>query len=302
MTHFHSPSQSINPKFCHSLQEISAKYTGFIIDLWGVLHDGHQLFPWSQTCIKALKASGKKIVFLSNSPRRSEYIRKDLRDKGLSPAEIDHVHTSGEETYLQLAQNKNLRAQIGKKCLAIGYTDEDEGLMTPLGITRTDNADEADFICVFRSDPNVNLHDFKVMVRPYIEKGTPLLCPNPDVSAIHNGKKTMCPGAYGEIYSQCGGDVLMYGKPYQVIYQRVLKQFHTWGIPDREILCIGDLLETDILGARGSHLSSALVMSGVHGYNLDLQNKDFTPESQATILNLCHNVGTYPDYILPKLR
>ena len=54
------------------LGEISSDYDGFILDLWGVLHDGSHPFPGAVEALTRLKAAGKRTVVLSNAPRRAE--------------------------------------------------------------------------------------------------------------------------------------------------------------------------------------------------------------------------------------
>ena len=54
--------------------EIADRYDGYILDLWGVLHDGHAPFPGVIDCLTRLKASGKHLVILSNAPRRAHLV------------------------------------------------------------------------------------------------------------------------------------------------------------------------------------------------------------------------------------
>ena len=53
------------------LLEIANNYDTFIIDLWGVMHNGISLNSKAMEAIKKLKNNSKKIVFLSNAPRPS---------------------------------------------------------------------------------------------------------------------------------------------------------------------------------------------------------------------------------------
>ena len=53
------------------LREIADRYDGFIVDLWGVMHDGVQAFPAAVDCLRKLKARGSRIAILSSAPRRS---------------------------------------------------------------------------------------------------------------------------------------------------------------------------------------------------------------------------------------
>jgi ribonucleotide monophosphatase NagD (HAD superfamily) len=56
-------------KELNHLSEIYA-YTTFVIDLWGVMHNGIKLNPKAIEAIdRSIKKKSKKIVFLSNAPR-----------------------------------------------------------------------------------------------------------------------------------------------------------------------------------------------------------------------------------------
>ena len=67
------------------LSEIFNNYDTFIIDLWGVMHNGIKLNPQAIEAINHLKNNAKKIVFLSNAPRPSakviDFLLKMKMDK-----------------------------------------------------------------------------------------------------------------------------------------------------------------------------------------------------------------------------
>src|SRR5262249_24113622 len=51
------------------LSDIIDKYDGFLVDLWGVVHDGTALYPGAAPALAAIAAQKKPVVFLSNAPR-----------------------------------------------------------------------------------------------------------------------------------------------------------------------------------------------------------------------------------------
>ena len=53
------------------LKEIYNNYDTFIIDLWGVMHNGIMLNPRAIEAVENLQKNSKKFVFLSNAPRPS---------------------------------------------------------------------------------------------------------------------------------------------------------------------------------------------------------------------------------------
>ena len=58
-------------QYIKNLGELCDRYDHFIIDIFGVLHDGIEPFHDTVRTLSALKTSGKQVCLLSNSPRRA---------------------------------------------------------------------------------------------------------------------------------------------------------------------------------------------------------------------------------------
>ena len=58
-------------KELNHLSEVFDVYDTFVIDLWGVIHNGIKLNEKAIEAVDQLKKHSKKIVFLSNAPRPS---------------------------------------------------------------------------------------------------------------------------------------------------------------------------------------------------------------------------------------
>ena len=61
------------------LSEIFQEYDAFIIDLWGVMHDGVNLYNSAVNAVRELQSNGKRIVFLSNAPRPTKKVVEFLK-------------------------------------------------------------------------------------------------------------------------------------------------------------------------------------------------------------------------------
>ena len=61
------------------MRELAPDYDGFILDLWGVVHDGVAPFPGVLDCMGRLIDAGKRIVLLSNAPRRADDVVRGSR-------------------------------------------------------------------------------------------------------------------------------------------------------------------------------------------------------------------------------
>ena len=83
-------------KELNGLKEIYNNYDTFIIDLWGVMHNGITLNPKAIKVIENLKKNSKKFVFLSNAPRPSENVINFLLKMNMDKKYLSNVMTSGE--------------------------------------------------------------------------------------------------------------------------------------------------------------------------------------------------------------
>ena len=97
------------------LSEIYEAYDTFVIDLWGVMHDGITLNPEAMEAIDQLKKKLKKVVFLSNAPRPSAKVIDFLIDLKMDKKYLSHVVTSGEAAMIAINENK-----FGKKFYHLG--------------------------------------------------------------------------------------------------------------------------------------------------------------------------------------
>jgi ribonucleotide monophosphatase NagD (HAD superfamily) len=89
-----------------------------------------------------------------------------------------------------------------------------------------------------------------------------MICANPDLVVIHEGRPAICAGALAQRYEALGGHVRWHGKPYPSVYQTC---FAALGISERRrILAVGDSLRTDIAGAEAAGIDSVLVTGGIH--------------------------------------
>ena len=66
-----------------NFSEIYENYDVFFIDLWGVVHNGEKIFNGINKVLNEIKLLNKKVFFMTNAPRRSKVIEKQLSLFGL---------------------------------------------------------------------------------------------------------------------------------------------------------------------------------------------------------------------------
>ena len=245
----------INFSQIQNLSEIHSEYECFFIDLWGVIHNGVSLFEKVQDTLKILKKENKSIFFLTNAPRRSSVIKKQLLEFGISNELYDDVVSSGEITWQKLKDKKDL------KCFLIG-PPRDFHLVEGLDVEVVKNPKFVDLI--INTGPwgdKDSIENYKPILNELANYNPLMICSNPDKTVIRGNRFMICAGLLAEYYQKIGGKVEYYGKPYAEIYD------FTYSImknKNEKILVIGDSLDNDIKGANLQNLDSLLITSGIH--------------------------------------
>ena len=88
------------------LSEVFDTYDTFVIDLWGVMHNGIQLNIKAIEAVDQLIKNSKKIVFLSNAPRPSAKVIDFLLKMKMDRKYLSNVVTSGEAAMHAINENK----------------------------------------------------------------------------------------------------------------------------------------------------------------------------------------------------
>lgn len=282
------------PRIIGGLSEVSAQYGGFILDLWGVVHDGLQPFPQTIETLKALKKTGACVFLLSNAPRRAHVIAAILDGMGIGPALYDGLVTSGEATHVAL-RDRYLQ-QWGRRCYHLGDLERDANVYADLAINIVPTVADADFILATGVEhPGDKAEKYHPVLEEGAARGLPLLCANPD-RIVHVGNDlVLCPGAFADIYAALGGGVTYFGKPYRSVYSLCLE-----GIGKGEVLAIGDGMQTDIAGATGAGLDSVLITSGIH--REVFSGDAAAPQIGSRVTGFLNEFPYRPTYLMDVLR
>jgi HAD superfamily hydrolase (TIGR01459 family) len=288
------------PPVIAGLRDIDGRYDAYILDLWGCVHNGIAPFPGATDALARLKDAGKRVLLLSNAPRRASAIVEQLaRIHGIGGDLYDAVLTSGEVAWQALQRRDDAQhAKLGRRALHLG-PERDLGMFEGNGIVRVTDPAAADF--VLATGPNTDDLDVAAherLLRDSLARKLPLLCANPDLEVIRGETRLVCAGAIAERYAELGGEVVYHGKPHAVTYRAALE---TLGRPEpTRVLCVGDGLRTDILGANRAGLASAFIPGGIHDAELGIRMGE-SPDP-ARVAELLKRFGARATYVLPALR
>lgn len=239
------------------------RYQGFVLDQWGVIHDGRRALPEALAAIAELQRRGKRLVLLSNSGRRAELNRRRLAAMGFDLAAFAAVVTSGEIAWLQLRHRATPPFRdLGRRCLLLTIGG-DLGVVEDLGLTLVDAPEAADFLFATGLEiPPRTMAEYERLIERSVARGLPMLCSNPDRVAPVAGDLVAAPGALAALHERLGGTVHRVGKPHPAVYGACLDALD--GIAPAEVVAIGDSMEHDLQGAADAGLAGCFLTDGIH--------------------------------------
>ena len=285
-------------KIINNLSEIWNQYQGYILDLWGVVHDGHDPYPGVIHCLKQLQALKKQVIFLSNAPRRTDVVKDLLLNMGIGPSLYQDLITSGEDAYEALRTRDFLDyKKLGTRCLYLGLP-KDHHMIEGNGLREVRDIKDADFIMAIHTFAmGDELERYILLLKQGIQRNIPLICVNPDLVVHIKGEEYICAGTLAQWYAREGGIVYYHGKPYPAVYEHAFRSFH--GIRSSQILCIGDALKTDVKGALNMGLDVAFVPGGIHKADLSWEMGHLP--SKTSLEDLFKREKICPTYVIPGL-
>lgn len=235
------------------LDDLDPRYTTILCDVWGVLHDGGELFPGVKERLLRWAKEGRQVVLLTNAPRPASRIEYDLRSMGL-PREAWHaVVSSGAAGIAALTNPPRPVGFLG--------TDEDRLDLESNGVILTDG-DCREIAAAGLDEWHHTLDDYRRDFEGWKARDVLFHCLNPDRVVVHLGERYVCPGALADVYEAMGGRVAWYGKPFAPIYDYAMQ---VAGNPPRgTVVAIGDSLQTDMAGAAEQGFDAIFVTGGIH--------------------------------------
>jgi len=318
-----SPTHSTNDnktfQVHDSISELVDQYDGFILDQFGVMHNGLHGLEGAPSCVAELAKQGKRLVILSNSSSLSENAMEKLPQLGFEPNMFVGAVTSGEEA------SHYIRKEFSNQN-ALFLTWMTPKTPSPLTFleqcgrpTITDKVEEADFIilhgCQVLRGPGADgeasetdLGDFaekgdlSLVIEPLLQKcatrNLPMVCANPDFIMVKpDGNTGHMPGKIAQRYEELGGSVTSFGKPHKEHFDACVKQL---GLPKEKIVHIGDSLHHDIQGANATGIDSIFVAGGVHRGDLGCELGSLP--SRDALEKLFAEHDEMPTHVVPMLR
>jgi len=289
-------------KFCRGISDISDSYMGFIIDQWGVLHNGEKVYDGVIDCLKELKARKKHIIILSNSGKRADINKDRLKKLGIGPTLYDEILTSGEMAWRGLnEQGDGFFEGLGKKVFVISRGD-DRTIVDGLDVEVVDDPSDADFMIISGTDaPNKTLEDYEPLLKKAVRKQLKALCANPDSLGVMGNQSIMGAGTIARRYTDFGGVVQYIGKPHKPIFQECIKRLQENEVYPGQTIIIGDSMTHDITGGHLVNIDTCLVRGGLHAPAFKSANDPAAVDKALRMLSKQYN-NVMPKYMVGTLE
>ncbi|MCG3219498.1 MAG: HAD-IIA family hydrolase [Candidatus Heimdallarchaeota archaeon] len=237
----------------------------FAFDGDGVIYRGAELLPGAEEALTFLNNNFKVVIITNNSTTTTDARRLKLEKLGINLTN-DQIISSASATATYLAKTRpqakkiwvigeqGLRYELAKKGFII--LNEELGKLEPINTVQH----SCDLVVV-GMDRKLTYDRLAIGCR-FIRQGAEYIATNVDQTfPIESG---VLPGAGSMIaaLSACVGKqpAIILGKPESLMYEQAMEET---AISAEKSAFFGDRLETDILGANRSKMTSVLVYGGI---------------------------------------
>lgn len=281
-------------KHIKGISEIASSYKCFLLDQFGVIHDGQRIYDCAKQALNELHKAGIKIIIISNSSRRAHTTYEKLQTLGIDTDIISGVVTSGELALTKLRKfaSENPRARVlhfnwGASRNSVSLADH--GLEELAPCTQVLNgfdvpaSSEIDVIIAHgidgltRGDGSVMDLDWETAIQLVGQiardaPSVPFFCANPDLVTVEGTVLRRMPGALAKVFEDSGGiNVHRLGKPSRIAYDEALR---ISGVRKEEVVAVGDSIGHDILGAVRAKIDSLFIAGGIHAEDFGIESKN----------------------------
>ncbi|HEY7231593.1 MAG TPA: TIGR01459 family HAD-type hydrolase [Pseudolabrys sp.] len=283
------------PQLLSGLSVIAPGYQVLLCDIWGVVHNGISVHRHACDALMRARAQGAAVVLVTNAPRPSEQVARQL-ERLHCPREVyDAIVSSGDVTRSVMQQRR------GQTVYHLG-PDRDRSIFAGFE-AHFAPLETADYVvCTGLEDDDIETpEDYRSRLEIMLSRKLFMVCGNPDVVVERGSTLVYCAGAIADLYATMGGEVLYAGKPYRPIYDVALtKAEEAIGrkVSHEQILAIGDSVRTDLKGARTAGIDFLFVTSGIHAEELGSREHPDTGALTATFVA----AGGMPKAIMRELK
>lgn len=241
------------------LAPLAERYGVILCDVWGVLHNGVRAFPDAVAALREVRAAGKVVILVTNSPRPREGVAEQLALLDVPTDCYDRIVSSGDVTRRLIAEGPRRVFHLGP--------DRDLALYDGLDVELAEEFEAQAVVCTGMFDDDETPEDYTEMLERFRSRNLPFICANPDIVVERGDQLQWCAGALARDYGQMGGRTEVAGKPHRPIYEAALAvaaEVAGRAIDKTEALAIGDGALTDVKGAVDNGIDVLFISAGIH--------------------------------------
>ncbi|HXX06953.1 MAG TPA: TIGR01459 family HAD-type hydrolase [Pseudolabrys sp.] len=283
------------PPLTSKFSTLAPNYDVLMSDVWGVIHNGMTAFPHACDALMRARARGGLVVLITNAPRPSEVVSRQLDRLHVPRETYDAIVSSGDVT------RSVIESRRGQTLYHLG-PERDRSIFTGLNVQFAP-LERADYVVCsgLEDDEAETPDDYRGRLESMLARKLFMVCGNPDVVVERGSTLVYCAGAIADLYTTMGGDVLYAGKPYRPIYDMALAKAEAAvgrKIALDRVLAVGDSVRTDLKGARTFGIDFLFVTSGIHAEELGSREQPDNAALTATFTA----AGGMPKAVMRELR
>ena len=285
------------------LKDISKNYNVLFCDIWGCIHNGKEAYQNALNALVDFKRNNGFVMLLTNAPRPKNAVKAHLSTFGISEKHFNDITTSGDA-----AQNSMLSGDVGTKVFHLGpkrdvsfFNDipPDRKLINKINVVELRHAEG--IVCTGLFDDRTETpENYKDLIKYGIQKNLKLLCVNPDIFVDVGDLRVWCAGGIAAAFNKAGGISIYCGKPHKEICKLAHKKLEMHNIKSPKILCVGDGINSDILGGKNEMLDTLFVCGGLSRDKVGLENEN-TKLNIKKLENLFKKNKIYPTFSIDYL-
>ena len=300
---------AVLPPLIPKFSSLASTYDVLLCDVWGVVHNGLAASPHACDALMRMRAHGGVVVLITNAPRPSDVVSRQLDRLHVPREAYDAIVSSGDVTRSVIEERRGQTLyHLGPERDRSIFTGLDVHFASPrncgtAGFTRFASPETADYVvCSGLEDDDIETpDDYRARLESMLARKLFMVCGNPDVVVERGSTLVYCAGAIADLYAAMGGEVLYAGKPYRPIYDMALAKAEKIAgrkIALSRVLAVGDSVRTDLKGARTVGVDFLFVTSGIHAEELGSREQ---PDNAALTATFAA-AGGMPKAVMRELR
>ena len=314
------------PLIHSSFKEIVDCYDAFILDQFGVLHNGVEALDGAVETVEYLYKENKKLIILSNTSAPASNALTKLSKLGFlqdyfvgavtsgeeASRYVMHAYGSGDQTTKAIfltwnalmPNNPRLTAppqafldQCGNVKVTASVKDADLVLLHGSEVWYRGEDAAQEFLGSFIEQGGLEVVD--PLLEQFQKHNLPMVCANPDLIVVTpSGGTAHMPGRIAQRYRELGGDCRIFGKPDVEHFEACIRKLQ---IDKERVAHVGDSLHHDIAGAVAANIPSVFVTSGIHASQLGTTFGEM-PDKYALDLLFEDEDSIYPTHVVSAFR